>query len=62
MVVRMEEMVLIMEEMAGRMKEMVLRMGTGYTSQGSRPCSGRSAGFDLTGPVDFLSAQSHTEL
>ena len=37
-------------------------VSTGYTSQGSRMCSGRSAGFDLTGPVDFLLAQSHTEL
>ena len=36
--------------------------GTGYTSQGSQTCSGRSAGFDLTGPVDFLLAQFHTEL
>ena len=35
---------------------------TGYTSQGSRTCSGQSAGFDFTGPADFLSAQSHTEL
>ena len=35
---------------------------TGYTSQGSLSCPSRSAGFDLTGPADFLSAQSHTEL
>ena len=35
---------------------------TGYTNQESRTCSGQSAGFDLTGPVDFLSALSHTEL
>ena len=36
--------------------------GTGYTSQGSLTCPGRSAGFNLTGPADFLSAQSPTEL
>ena len=35
---------------------------TGYTSQGSQMCSGRYAGFDFTGPVEFLLAQSHTEL
>ena len=27
---------------------------TGYTSQGSLACPGRSADFDLTGPADFL--------
>ena len=35
---------------------------TEYTSQGSLTCPGQSAGFDLTGPADFLSAQSLTEL
>ena len=35
---------------------------TGYTSQGGLTCPGRSAGFDLKGQPDFLSAQSHTEL
>ena len=35
---------------------------TGCTSQGSLTCPGQSAGFDLTGPADFLSAQSDTEL
>ena len=37
-----------------------MRGGTGYTSQGSLTCPGRSAGFDLIGPADFLLAQSHT--
>ena len=35
---------------------------TGYTSQGILTCPSQSAGFDLTGPEDFLSAQSHREL
>ena len=35
---------------------------TGSTTQGSLTCPGRSAGFDLKEPADFLSAQSHTEL
>ena len=35
---------------------------TRNTSQGSLTCSGRSADFDPSGPADFLSAQSHTEL
>ena len=34
----------------------------GYMSQGSLTCSDGSVGFDLTGPADFLLAQSHTEL
>ena len=38
-----------------------VRGGTGYTSQGSLKCPGRSAGFDLIGPADFLLVQSHTE-
>ena len=35
---------------------------TGYTCQGSLTCLSRSSGFNLTGPADLFSAQSHTEL
>ena len=48
--------ILIMDIMTYRLNH------TGYMSQGSLTCPRRSAGFDLTGPLDFLLAQSHTEL